>query len=443
MDNINLDELFHQAKTETPRVSFQETKAQFTSSVNQLSSTSSANGASSLFTTKTWTIMITTLITAIGIGSFLLTPNPVQKEETTTPNKPIEQTSISIAPIQKIEVEESVSIVPKKSSNTIVASSSTEEIVQENHPYIVPQKPIINMDVKPIFIEKQGMEEPYHYPTLTEDEVKNNNKWKLKMVKQLAKNDKKKYALIPSGSFNYTGNQVSVNAFIIQQSEVSNLEYRTFLFDLLIQGRKDDFLIAKPDQSQWVKNGTDFLAMETMYFSHPSYDYYPINNISRKGAEMYCAWLTNETRKYLDKKGKSFVSEVRLPTNAEWTFAAMGAIKKSNYPWGGPEASNKEGCYLANFEPKEGKDADGGFGPVAVYSYSPNNYGLYCMAGNMAEMVYYNNDVNQPGARGGSWTSTAEEIKINGEDKFKGVTTPNVNIGFRVVVTYIGANDKK
>ena len=434
MDNINLDQLFHQARTESPKVSFQETKAQFTSSVNQLSSTSSANGTSSLFTTKIGTIMITTLITAIGIGSFLLIPNPVQKEEATTPNKPIEQTSISIAPIPEIEEEESVSKVPKKPNTTIVASSSTEEIVEVNKPYLAPQKLIINKDVKPVIIEKQVPNETYHFPTLTDKEVKANHKQKLKMIKPFAKNHN---LFIPSGSFNYNGKTVSVQAFKMQAAEVSNLEYRTFLFDILIQNRKEDFLIAKPDQSQWVKNGTDFPAMETMYFSHPSYDNYPVNNISRIGAEMYCKWLTEETNKYLAEKGKPAINDVRIPSYAEWTFAAMGAINKSAYPWGGPDAHNAQGCYLANFEPKEGKDADGGFGPVAVYSYSPNNYGLYCMSGNMAEMVYYNNDVNQPGARGGSWTSTVEEIKINGEDKYKGVTTPNVNIGFRWVVTYV------
>ena len=434
MDKINLDELFHQAKTETPKVSFQETKAQFTHSVSKLSSASSANGTSSLFTIKTWTIMITTLITAIGIGSFLLMPNSVQKEiSTNSLEQELENSEQEIFIEPLLEWVAKIESEPEKFNKTIVVSSSTEELVEENKPYLAPQKPIVNTSVKFVFVEKQVTNEAYHFPTLTEKEIKANHKQKLKMIKPFAKNHNLR---IPSGTVNLNGRTVSVQAFKMQASEVSNLEYRTFLFDLLIQGRKDDFLIAKPDQSQWVKNGTDYPAMETMYFSHPSYNNYPINNISRKGAEMYCKWLTKETNKYLEKKGKSFVAEVRLPTNTEWTFAAMGAMKKSNYPWGGPEASNKEGCYLANFEPKEGKDADGGFGPVAVYSYSPNDYGLYCMAGNMAEMVYYSNDVNQPGARGGSWTSTAEEIKINGEDKFKGVTTPNVNIGFRVVVSY-------
>ncbi len=79
-----------------------------------------------------------------------------------------------------------------------------------------------------------------------------------------------------------------------------------------------------------------------------------------------------------------------------------------------------------------------------VSSYVPNVYGLYCMSGNIAEMVYYNNDKTQPGTRGGSWKSTMQEIQILGDDKFKGVTTPNVNIGFRVVISYglVGAQGK-
>ena len=73
------------------------------------------------------------------------------------------------------------------------------------------------------------------------------------MLKALEKLDRKVYSFLVSGSFDFNGKMTSVQAFIIQKTEVSNLEYRTFLFDLLIQGRKDEFLKAKPDQAMWTK----------------------------------------------------------------------------------------------------------------------------------------------------------------------------------------------
>ena len=69
----------------------------------------------------------------------------------------------------------------------------------------------------------------------------------------------------------------------MQTTEVTNLEYRTFLFDLLIQGKKDEFLKAKPDQAMWTKEYKyAFLKpMEEHYFSHAAYDEYPVVAISR------------------------------------------------------------------------------------------------------------------------------------------------------------------
>jgi hypothetical protein len=78
----------------------------------------------------------------------------------------------------------------------------------------------------------------YVFPKLTEEEIKTNNKQKKLMLKNLEKFDKKVYAYIPTGTFDYQGKQVSVKSFYMQKTEISNLEYRTFLFDLLIQGMK-------------------------------------------------------------------------------------------------------------------------------------------------------------------------------------------------------------
>jgi hypothetical protein len=443
MDNINLDKLFHQAKNETPKVSFQETKAQFTNSVSKLSTASSANGTSSLFTIKTWTIMITTLITSIAIGSFLLMPNSVQKEiRTNSLEQDLENSEqeIFIEPRFEEAVESGLKPRLKKYKSNQSTENFTKNLKTDNRNEnqfsspVIPLEDTQKKDLKKHF--KTQVKAEYHYPTLTLKEIKKNNAYKNGSIKSLVKTLKKESRVIPSGEVEINGVIMRVGKLYMKTAEVTNIDYRVFLFDLLIQGRKQEFREAEPDQENWLKYDSSLVGLKEMYFSHSAYDYYPVNNISRKAAEMYCKWLTDETNKYLVEKGKPAINEVRIPSDAEWTYAAMGGMKSSAYPWGGPYARNAKGCYLANFEPEEGMDADGGNYPVVAYSYAPNDYGMFCMSGNLAEMVYYNNDKSQPGTRGGSWTSPVEDIQILGEDKFKGITSPDVNIGFRWVVSY-------
>ena len=282
----------------------------------------------------------------------------------------------------------------------------------------------------------------YRFPNLTTEEIKKNNKQKAKMLKQLAKFDKKQYAFVPSGTTTINKKHVSIQAFYIQITEVTNLEYRTFLFDLMIQGRKDDFLLAKPDQSRWVKDyqGSYNKPMEEHYFSHAAYNDYPVVAISRIAAEMYCHWLTLETSKAYKKKLKQSINNLRIPTEYEWIHAAFGGEKQSTYPWAGPNLRNSKGEFLANFKPmKDNYKADGAFHTAKVGSYNPNDFGLYDMAGNVAEMIYYENDKELPGTKGGSWTSIGQELQIiDGKDRFKGKINASVDVGFRPVITFMG-----
>jgi hypothetical protein len=156
-------------------------------------------------------------------------------------------------------------------------------------------------------IHKEVIGEPYVFPKLSEEEIVTNEKQKRTMLKALEKTDKNNYAFIPSGVLKNGDSTVSINAFYMQRKEVTNLEYRTFLFDLLIQDRKDDFLKAKPDQAQWTQMpGQSYNEpMEQQYFSHPAYNDYPVVNVSREGAELYCQWLFTEANAFLREKKKT------------------------------------------------------------------------------------------------------------------------------------------
>jgi len=133
------------------------------------------------------------------------------------------------------------------------------------------------------------------------------------------------------------------------------------------------------------------------YFSHPAYDDYPVVGVSWEQANAFAAWRSHFFNTYRISKGMSQQGDFRLPTEFEWEWAARGGHLSSPYPWGGPYIKNDKGCLLANFKPGRGNYTDdGGFYTVKTYAYNPNDFGLYNMAGNVAE-----------------WTSTAFDESVN------------------------------
>jgi formylglycine-generating enzyme required for sulfatase activity len=434
-----LEQLFYAAKHQPPLYSLENAQHAFLANLPTTTGEVSPNNKS-FFSLKIWIIMLT-------IASTIVLTIFIHSSNENTVNAPITVSQKSKdAPVKKMEL---------LSSETQFFSNN----IRENMLYVPPffeeftDTSTKDMEFSPVFSnysanlhvnganKLEQMEEVYLIPKLTEEEIKKNNKQKKAMLKALEKSSKKSYALVPSSKFEYQGKMTSVQAFLIQKTEVSNLEYRTCLFDLLIQGREDDFLKARPDHKQWsllTKQGENLL--EDLYFSHPAYDNYPVVNISREGAEIYCKWLTQEVYKVLDDKKKTQFSNLRLPVREEWVLAASADGKHGPYAWTGAFTRNSSGCFLANYQPMIDSDsssyqADGGLFTVRVDSYFPNDFGLYNMNGNVAEMVYNDIKTKAAGTAGGAWNSTDEEIKILGPDPYAGVTTANPAIGFRVVMT--------
>jgi formylglycine-generating enzyme len=159
-------------------------------------------------------------------------------------------------------------------------------------------------------------------------------------------------------------------------------------------------IMAYPDSLCWVR---DFAyaynePMSKKYYNHPAFGNYPVVGVTWKQATVFCEWRTHYLNSFLDSKKKSTESDFRLPTEAQWEYAARGGRSQSPYPWGGPYLRNKKGCLLANFKPGRGNyPEDGGFYTVRADAYWPNDFGLYNMAGNVAEWtssLYYEGGYN-------------------------------------------------
>lgn len=226
-----------------------------------------------------------------------------------------------------------------------------------------------------------------------------------------------------------------------------------------------DALNIYPDTLCWIADFTySFNEPWTqMYFWHPGFDEYPVVGVSWKQATAFCIWRSQLLNNYLTSKGEAWVMDYRLPTEAEWEYAARGGLDNSVYPWGGLYTRNDKGCFLANFKPLRGRyEDDGGMSAIAVASYSPNDFGLFDMAGNVAEWTSgsfdessysYTHDFNptykynalpdDPSVlkrkviRGGSWKDIGYYLH-NGSRTYEYQDSSKSYIGFRCVRDFIG-----
>jgi len=215
-----------------------------------------------------------------------------------------------------------------------------------------------------------------------------------------------------------------------------------------------------PDTMVWVR---DFQytyndPMLLKYFSHRGFADYPVVGVTWEQAQAFCRWRTD----YLAASGLD-AQIYRLPTEAEWEYAARGGRKLAAYPWGGNYARDSKGCFLANFKPYRGAyNDDTGTTTMKVAQFRPNDYGLFDMAGNVAEWTSsayntaantYTNDLNpnfqytarkddpdilkRKVVKGGSWKDVSAYLR-NGSRTYEYQYEDRCYIGFRCVRSHIG-----
>jgi formylglycine-generating enzyme len=282
--------------------------------------------------------------------------------------------------------------------------------------------------------------------------------------------------LVPSGSFMMgqadediaatqinMNKRVTVSPFFMDDTEISNNEYRQFVNSLLadsVQVLGEEWIMKNmyPDTTVWKHDFTYHNGdpMTEYYFSAPAFDMYPVVGVNWKGAKYFAQWRSNILNDYRSKEGLYKSPRFRLPTETEWEWASRGGKATAKYPWGGPYVANAKGCMLANFKPQRGNyDSDGYTYTAPVNQFGANDFGLYNMSGNVAE---WTNDAYAPNAsvvawdlnpemgddneprkivRGGSWKDVAYYLET-GTRTYEYEDTKRSYIGFRCVMDYLG-----
>lgn len=251
--------------------------------------------------------------------------------------------------------------------------------------------------------------------------------------------------------------RVTVASFYMDETEVSNQDYREYVHWLgrVYPGDKKKIDSSLPDTTLWRSELAYNEPYVENYFRHPAYSDYPVVGVSWEQANEYCAWRTDRVNEqilidkgilaydntqsgqniyttktyatglYTGTDGKKplenpdgttkrvrwedgiMLPSYRLPTEAEWEYAAYGLIGNMDgelltdrrlYPWNGAylrtDSKKSKGKMKANFVRGRG-DMMGVAGALndnaditaPVFSYEPNDFGLYCMAGNVNEWV--------------------------------------------------------
>ncbi|REJ81175.1 MAG: gliding motility lipoprotein GldJ [Bacteroidetes bacterium] len=262
--------------------------------------------------------------------------------------------------------------------------------------------------------------------------------------------------------------RVTVSSFYMDETEVANIHYLEYLYwisRVFGSDYPEVYKKALPDTLVWRDKLAYNEPFVELYLRHPAYQQYPVVGVNWLQASDFCKWRTdrvneqiliregilrvnpnqinednfntdsylagqyeglvksdlmdlnpssgtNGTRKVRMEDG-ILLPKYRLPTEAEWEYAALAQIgntiyervtDRRQYPWNGHITRNSsekyKGQMMANFKRGRGDNMgtagflnDNADIPAPVHSYWPNDYGLYNMAGNVSEWVM---DVYRP-----------------------------------------------
>jgi gliding motility-associated lipoprotein GldK len=221
-----------------------------------------------------------------------------------------------------------------------------------------------------------------------------------------------------------------------------------------------------PDTTVWVNDFANAYTEQyaRYYFSNAAYDNYPVVGVTWEQATAFCAWRTEFLKRSYGMRGIQ-IEPFRLPTEAEWEYAARAANNEQTFAWKTNMPHTERGCFDGNFKPGDGDySRDGYIITSPVGSYSSNDFGLYDMSGNVSEWtssawseagVHQASDINpdyeynaakedpyrlkKKVIRGGSWKDAEHYVRADVRS-WEYQNMPRSFVGFRCVRTYLGTN---
>lgn len=282
-----------------------------------------------------------------------------------------------------------------------------------------------------------------------------------------------------STQINYN-KQVTISSFFMDDTEITNNEYRQFTNFYLVDNGTAEGLESidpgtfreqyYPDSTVWVRDFAHHMGdpIQDYYYWHPGYDDYPVVGVTWDAATFFCKWRTAYLNEYRRSVGDFPMPNFRLPSEAEWEYAARGGRDIAKYPWGNPYTRNGRGCLLANFKPGRGNYFDDGYAYTSpIMAFFSNDYGLWDMAGNVSEWClddfnpasvptvwdlnpeyidprtnpddprYDPNISPKKVVRGGSWKDVAYYVET-GTRTYEFRDSSRAYIGFRCALTHLG-----
>jgi formylglycine-generating enzyme len=221
----------------------------------------------------------------------------------------------------------------------------------------------------------------------------------------------------------YFEKTVSVPSFFIDSTAVTNIAYGEYLDYLQKNAEDATYQAAQPDTQVWVRALAFNDSLVKNYLQHPGFRYYPVVGVSWIQANAFCEWRTKRTNEIIAQRtGNQYaldadgvlstesglaVADYRLPTEAEWEYAARGMTIQGDgvvqasqriYAWDGLSLRGKEGTYtgkfMANFKRGPGNykgiagEHESSGATSSVYDFPPNEWGVYIGRGNVREWVY-------------------------------------------------------
>lgn len=220
----------------------------------------------------------------------------------------------------------------------------------------------------------------------------------------------------------------------LDRYEISNVDWREYVSWTARRygAGSPEYRATLPDSIFWLtRSDLSTEPQHESYFREPQYNEYPVTGIGYDQAVAYCQWRTERVREAVcmspaEKARMPKDFQYRLPTLAEWEYAAAAGLDVEKHPFGFEEIHrNSNRCKIVTKETLSAGDYPENTFGLPRGTGAPNRLGFYDLIGNAAEMV-----AERGIAKGGSYAHTLAESRVKSRIRYE---KPMPWLGFRCI----------